>query len=84
MIYIVLAIRDRAADCFGQPIFVANRGGAIRSFGDEINRKVENNQMNSHPEDFDLYELGTFDDQTGTFESQTPRQLAVGKDLVRE
>lgn len=84
MIYIVLSVRDRAADCFGQPFFSVSKGGAIRGFGDEVNRKAENNALASHPEDFDLYELGTFDDQTATFAClDKPRQVAVGKDLVR-
>lgn len=83
MILYVLSIRDRAADVFGQPIFVAAKGAAVRSFGDEINRKEANNNFAAHPEDFDLYELGTFDDNTGTFECSTPRMVAIGKDLVR-
>lgn len=83
MIYFVLAVRDRAADAFGQPMFVASKGGAIRSFSDEINRKEPNNSLAAHPEDFDLYELGTFDDSNAKFECASPRQIAVGKDLVR-
>lgn len=84
MILKICAVRDRAADCFGQPFFVPAIGGAIRSFGDEVNRKAEGNSLAAHPEDFDLYELGTFDDNTATFDLlKQPRQLAVGKDQVR-
>lgn len=83
MIYLVLCIKDRAADAFGQPMFVASKGGAIRSFGDEINRKEPNNQLAAHPEDFDLYELGTYDDSSASFECSSPRLVVVGKDLVR-
>lgn len=81
MRYKVLAIRDRAADVFGQPIFVPSLGGAIRSFSDEVNRKAEGNALNQHPEDFDLYLLGEFDDATGEFLQQKPAQCAIGKDL---
>ena len=81
MIYKIVAIRDRAGDLFSQPAFVNSRGAAIRSFGDEVNRKAENNQLNTHPEDFDLYEIGTFDDSTGELIPTTPKQIAVGKDL---
>jgi hypothetical protein len=83
MIYKIVAIRDRAGDVFAQPIFVTNLGGALRSFADEINRKAENNQLNTHPEDFDLFEIGSYNDETAAIESQMPRQLAVGKDLIR-
>ncbi|AXH72181.1 MAG: nonstructural protein [Microviridae sp.] len=83
MIYKIVAIRDRAIDTFGQPAFTASIGGAIRSFGDEIKRVDENNQLNKHPEDFDLYDLGTYDDGTGQFTQDSgPKMIAVGKDYV--
>lgn len=81
---IVVAIRDRAANVFGVPSFVPSLGSAVRSFSDEVNRPGENNVLNRHPEDFDLYELGVYDDNSGTFETLTPRQVAVGKDLVSQ
>lgn len=81
MRYKVLSVRDRAIDAFGQPFFSSSVGGAIRSFTDEINRAAENNQLNKHPEDFDLYLLGEFDDSNGKFETSDPSQVAIGKDL---
>lgn len=83
---VIVAIRDRAVNAFGTPFFVTHIGGALRSFQDEVNRKdVEGkNQLAHHPEDFDLYELGAYDDATGAFELlERPRQVAVGKDQVR-
>lgn len=82
MRYKILAVRDRAIDSYGQPFFSGSTGGAIRSFADEINRRSDTNQLNKHPEDFDLFLLGEFDDQTGEFDSCRPAQIAVGKDLV--
>lgn len=81
---VIVAIRDRAVNAYGRPNFVAALGQALRSFGDEVNRKDAENQLHAHPEDFDLYELGTYDDADGKFELlDRPRQVAVGKDLVR-
>lgn len=85
---IVLSVRDRAANCFGQPFYVASVGGAIRSFGDEVNRVARQgepvNPLNVHPEDFDLFELGLFDDSVGKFLMvDEPRQIAIGKDFVK-
>ncbi|QXP08392.1 MAG: nonstructural protein [Arizlama microvirus] len=82
MKYIVVCVRDRAADCFGVPVFGASLGSAIRSFTDEINRADPSNQMHKHPDDFDLYSLGVFDDATGDFQCGIPRQVAIGKDLI--
>lgn len=81
MKYRIVAIRDRAADAFGMPNFVVSVGAAIRSFGDEINRAADNNPLFGHSDDFDLYELGEFDDQAAEFNVHVPRQIAVGKDL---
>lgn len=83
MLYMVLCVRDRAADVFGQPHFATSVGAAIRGFSDEINRDAENNVFAKHPDDFDLYKLGTFDDATGSFDCGKPAQIAVGKDLKR-
>lgn len=81
MRYKIVCVRDRAADVFGQPIFVASLGVALRSFSDEVNNKESN--INKHPDDYDLYELGEFDDNEGLFYANHPRQIAVGKEQLR-
>lgn len=80
---VLVAVRDRASDCFAQPMFVQSVGIAHRSFADEINREAQDNQLYKHPEDFDLYHMGFYDDNTGKFEQEEVRMIAVGKDLVR-
>jgi len=75
-------VKDRAADAFGRPMFVPSTGVAIRSFADEVNRQAEDNQMYNHSDDFDLYELGTFDDNTGLFDlHEQPKLLTLGKQV---
>jgi len=78
----ICVVRDRALDSFGTPIFVASKGQAIRSFADEVNRADPNNSLNKHPEDFELFYLGEYDDESATFEAERPQQIAVGKDCV--
>lgn len=82
MILHVLAVRDRAADVFGQPIFTPAVGLGVRSFTDEINNPQS--AFSKHPEDYDLYVLGTYDDNTGALAAITPRMVSIGKDLVRK
>lgn len=85
MIYVICALRDRQIDAYGQPFFTVHTGTAIRSFGDAVNMKDSTDNIRKHPEDFDLYMLGTFDDSTAHFDLLVPpRMLAVGKDQVRE
>ncbi len=82
MINIICSVKDRAADAFGRPLFVPSIGLAIRSFSDEVNREAADNQMYHHSDDFDLFELGTFDDSTGIIEwHSSPKQLALGKSV---
>lgn len=82
MRYKMVVIRDRAADVYNQPAFVPSLGIAHRSFADEVNLVDPNNQLNKHPEDFDLYYIGEWDDNTGEFDAVRPQQIAVGKDVV--
>lgn len=77
---IVCSIKDRAADAFGRPFYVPAVGVAIRSFQDEVNRAADDSQIYQHPEDFDLFELGEFDDATGLFLLfDNPKLLMLGK-----
>lgn len=82
---IMCAVRDRAADAYARPMFVPSVGIAIRSFSDEVNRKAEDNQMYNHADDFDLFELGEYDDETAKFIIlDSPKQLAIGKQVKVE
>jgi hypothetical protein len=77
----IVAVFDKASNAFGQPIFAPAKGVALRSFTDEVNKNYENNQMYHHPDDFTLYDLGMFDDNTGHFElHDQPKQLLTAKD----
>jgi len=79
---ILASVKDRAADAYGRPMFVPSSGVAIRSFSDEINRSDAENQLYNHPDDFDLYEFGDFDDNSGSFNlHEQPKLLALGKQV---
>lgn len=80
---VVVVVRDIKADLFGQPFFQASVGMAQRSFSDSVNQPGENNLLFKHPGDFELYHLGTFDDQTATFDLfERPSQLLLGSNCV--
>lgn len=65
MLYVMI-VRDIKADAFAVPMFVASIGGCIRGFADEVN-KTDDNPLARHPEDYELFELGTFDELTAEF-----------------
>lgn len=80
MIFSVCAVRDRAVNGYGQPIFVPHLGAAVRSFQDECNRSES--ALHAHPEDYDLYSIGTFDDSNAKLEACEPVMLITGKQAV--
>jgi len=78
----VFTVRDRAADVYGAPFFMPTPGMAIRGFSDLINAKDSKDLASQHPQDFDLYHLGYYDDATASFEQfERPQQIAVGHQL---
>jgi len=82
MIHYIVSVKDGAANVFNRPFFVPHRNVAIRDFTDEVNRSAADNPLNKHPDDFDLYIIGTFDDNLGSFLTESiPSVLVRGKDV---
>jgi len=79
---LICTVRDAAIDAYGQPIFVRHTGEACRSFADECNR--EGSTFNKHPEDYELFFIGTYDDDRGLITPQNPSSLLTGKAAYRE
>lgn len=70
----VFSIRDQKAAAFGMPFFQKTKGEAIRNF-QELS-KDEKSLVAKYPEDFDLYHVGVYDDQTGLVKSlDTPQHV---------
>lgn len=84
MIYKIFALKDRAAKVFGQPMFSVSEGGQVRAFSDEINRPDDKNMLYLHPDDFDLYRLGDYDDESGSFVSYPAELVVMGRSLKKE
>lgn len=63
----VFSIYDAKAQAYLQPFFMSNIGLALRAIGDCLSDP--NHQFTKHPEDYTLFNLGTFDPVTGIFES---------------
>lgn len=74
---IMVAIKDRALDAYMRPFFAQTKNQAIRMFTDEVNNPES--PMHKHPDDYDLWYLLTWNDDTGGVEEVKPEQLAIGK-----
>lgn len=61
------AVRDSKAERFLPPFFAINRAVALRMFSQACTDT--GHQFNQHSGDFTLFEVGTFDDETGSIAS---------------
>lgn len=84
MIVKVFSVFDSKADFFGQPFFEQEEASAIRAFGDAVNDSSrQGNQWYAHPEDFQLFVLGSFDNKTGELIPCIPKALVMASSLSR-
>lgn len=73
----IYSIYDSAAKAFLQPFFMAADGQALRAFQDNVNSDEES-IIKKHPEQFTLFKIGTFDDQTGTITADQKQEMGNG------
>lgn len=77
------SVRDTCVGAFNLPMFFQNAAGAVRALGDAVNRASEDNAYYQHPEHYQLYEIGAFDDEIGSFEPIVPVFVVDCQSLVR-
>lgn len=74
---VCLALLDVQAQSFGRPLFYPAKGAALREISDEVNRADPKNQLFNHAVDFRVFELGSWDEQTGLFTCHAQPMLVV-------
>lgn len=74
----IFAIYDSAGSFYKDPFMINNKGIALREFADACNNKET--FLSKHPGDYTLFELGTFDQDTGKFDI-LPTPVSLGKAL---
>lgn len=79
---LIYAVYDSKVESYLQPLFFQSKGEAMRSWQTAAND--QNTMMCQHPEDFTLFELGSYDEQTGKFENHnTPISVGVAIEFKR-
>ena len=85
---IICSIHDKASDAYMRPFFCQTKGQAIRMFVDLIDD--ENTDIARHKEDYALFEVGTWNDNTAELMSIEPiclmrahEKTALEKNLER-
>lgn len=66
------AIMDRKLGSFARPFTMVNDAMAVRAF--QSAKQDPASELSKYPEDFVLYAVGTFDDDTGALAQPTPPQ----------
>lgn len=80
MKYYIVSVKDTAIDTFEAPFFVRSNGEAIRGFSDAVSDAQS--PISKHPSDYLLFGLGSFDSDSGVFDTHAPQQIARGADFV--
>lgn len=78
----MFSVFDAKARNFNTPFFMRERGEALRAFADLANDLTT--LVGRHPSDFTLYEVGTFDPETGRpLAAEPPVAIGLAASLVR-
>lgn len=77
MITKVYTIHDSAVKAFVTPHFARSHGEAERNFRAAVNDEKNGHLYNS-PENFTLFHIGEYDDETGIISSRAPESILSG------
>lgn len=73
MITKVFSLYDSKAQAFGPPFYMQTRGMAVRALADTV--QDNNSMVSRHPEDYVLYQIAEFDDNTAEYKNKNPHEL---------
>lgn len=78
----IFTIYDSKANAYLTPFFLHQDGMALRVFTDCVNNF--NHQFGKHPEDYTLFNIGSWSDEKAKFLINNPIALATGIELVNQ
>lgn len=81
MIHQLFSIYDNKSRAFQAPFVHSNESTALRALAGSIGERP-GDMLAKYPEDFELFYLGTFDDNTGEYETVTARSIGNIKILL--
>ncbi len=80
---LALTVYDEKAECFGHPFFVSAIGIGTRMMATWVTNP--DSIMEKHPNDFTLYQVGTWNDSEAKFENlATPKFICRATDSMLE
>ena len=82
MVHKIFAVYDSKAQCYTPPYFQHQEAMAVRTFTDCC--QDPEHTFGKHPEDYTLFDLGQYDDSTGTITQDKIVSLFNGLHLTQE
>ena len=77
------AVLDVKASAYGMPMFMSTRGLALRGFADAC--ADSRSMLAQHPEDYQLFEIGEYDQNNGRLNSlEQPELVATASQVVAQ
>ncbi len=76
----IYSIFDTASALYLRPLFAQSDGQALRSFSDVA--VDTDHEIGSHPEDYSLFRLGIFDDNSGKITNENNECLSTALEAV--
>lgn len=81
MILQAYTVYDTATSAYMRPFFCHSNGEAVRLFTDTCNDK--NTPIGSHPADYILFRIGTYDDANALLDSILPLNLGSALEFIK-
>lgn len=79
---IICAFKDNASETFGPSFEVRAIGEALRVLKNELAEPLS--QIYKHPNDFELYKLAMYNEQTGEIQGMKPERINRAIDLIEQ
>lgn len=72
---LIFCVYDSAAECYMDPFVAPTVHFAIRGFREAVNKK--GHQFNTFPEDYTLFQIGSYNAEAGVITPENPHSLGV-------
>ena len=83
--HFLYVVRDAVGDTFNTPFAQRNVNEALRGFTIQVNQVEAGNLLNTHPQDYSLYEVGSYDHRTGVISAyDIPKLVAQAASLKNQ
>lgn len=84
MIYKIFAIKDKALDSYSAPFTQPTIEAGLRMWRDLVMFSQEDNRYRRSPDDYTMYMVGEFDDDTATFTETANVRIASANEVIIE